>query len=288
MRADHHARALTALVVAAVAVGGVAAAAPASAAPRPDTERGATATIDTSTDASTVTSTDASTDSSTSTASRHTAHFPTGWLSAKTLVPRLSEAMLEAASLTTTTRTSDALGPIESVVDVDMPTSNSRIHLSLPEGPVELRTVDGRRYLQAPETEGMFYDATSEDTSRVRISVGVDPVRPVRALFGAIVDVRRSGAPVDLDGVTTQPYEVVVATARLQDGLGDLGAGIPRDQLPATVTLTYWVDEQDRLRRATSDIAGTPVEMLFTNWGADFGIEAPPQDQIAHLWPSTR
>jgi hypothetical protein len=165
--------------------------------------------------------------------------------------------------------------------------SNSRIRESLPEGQVEIRTVDGRRYLQSAATGDMFYLAKADDTLG-RLAVGVDPVRPVRALFGAIVDVHTTGAPVTLDGVTTQAYEVVVATARLQDGLGDLGAGIARDQLPPTVTLTFWIDQQDRLRRATSNIAGTPVEVLFTNWGADFGIAAPPQVDTSPEWPPVR
>ncbi|GIG21371.1 hypothetical protein Cch01nite_20950 [Cellulomonas chitinilytica] len=266
MPVSQRARALSALLVAAAAAAPIAAAAPASAAAGPDAGAG----------------------TSTTAPPRHVAHFPTGGLTAKNLVPRLAEAMLSAASLTMATRTSDALGPISCVVDVDMPSSNFLVRLTLPEGSVEVRSVDGQRYLQAPITEGMFYAAKAEDTTLTRIAVSVDPVRPVRALFGAVTSIRATGLPVDLEGVPSQAYEVVVATAKLQDGLGDLGAGIARDQLPPKVTLTFWIDEQDHLRRATSNIAGTPVEMLFTNWGFDFGIEAPPEEQIAHIWPSTR
>jgi hypothetical protein len=211
---------------------------------------------------------------------RQVAHPTWDVLTPQTLVPALASTMVDAGSLTWTTHTSDWMGPIENVVDVDMTTSNSRIRLTLPEGQTEIRSVDGHRFVQAPATRGKFYDVTLEDPGLVRITAGVDPVRPVRALFGAVVAVRPAGPRVDVDGVTTQPYDVVVATARLTDGLGDLAGGVPRDQLPSTVTLTYWVDQGNRLRRATANVAGTPVEMTFTNWGTDFGIAAPTKEEL--------
>ena len=91
-----------------------------------------------------------------------------------------------------------------------------------------------------------------------------------------------------LEGVPAQPYTVIVDTAHLQDGLGDLGAGVPREQLPPTITLTYWVDASARLLRATSDFAGFPVDMTFTGWGADLGIVAPPEDQQTSTLPGSK
>ncbi|MGY4645116.1 hypothetical protein [Cellulomonas sp. URHB0016] len=210
----------------------------------------------------------------------HVAHFTWDRLTPDNLVPTLARPMVEAGSLTWTTRTSDATGPIESVVDVDLTRSNTRVRLTLPEGEVEIRSVDGRRYVMSPVTEGQFVDVTTEDPGLVRLPVAVDPVRPVRALFGAVVDVHPAGRLVVVDGVMTQPYEVVVATAKLADSLGALGGGLTRDQLPPTVTLTYWVDQQNRLRRATSDVAGASVQTDLTNWGENFGIVAPTKAEI--------
>ena len=117
------------------------------------------------------------------------------------------------------------------------------------------------------------------------IAVSADPVRPVRAMFGAVLYVHTAGEPAVLEGVAAQPYTVIVDTALLQDGLGDVGAGVPREQLPPTVTLTFWVDASARLLRATSDFAGFPVDMTFTGWGADLGIVAPPEDQQTSTLP---
>jgi len=217
-----------------------------------------------------------------SAAARQPAHLTWEQLTPETLVPTLSESMLSARTLTWTTRTNGPAGPTEQVVDIDMVQSNNRVNVTLPEGPVEVRSVDGRRFVKAPGTKGKYFDDTKGDAGLPTVAVGVDPVRPLRALYGAVIAVRLAG-PIGVVGdVPAQPYEVVVATSRLTDGLGDLSGGVPREQLPATVSLTFWVDQQNRLLRATSNIAGTPVEMTFTNWGVDAGITAPTEQQITN------
>lgn len=215
-------------------------------------------------------------------ASTASAQPTAGALTTETLVPTLSDVMVAARSLTWTTTTTTPSGPDVDVVDVDMIQSNNRVRTAVPEGTVEVRSVDGRRFVKAPGTRGKFYDDTRGDSGLPTVAVGVDPVRAVRALYGAVIAVRPAGAPADVDGASAQPYDVVVATSRLTDGLGDLGGGVPREQLPTTVTLTYWIDQQNRLLRATSNVAGTPVEMTFTHWGADLGITAPTEDQMTN------
>ncbi|MBO9555307.1 hypothetical protein [Cellulomonas sp.] len=215
------------------------------------------------------------------------AHLTWEQLTPDTLVPRLSESMLAARSLTWTTRTTGPTGPVENVVDVDMVRSNNRVSATIPGGAVEVRSVDGRRFVRAPATHGKYFDDTKGDAGLPVPAVSVDPVRPVRALYGAVIAVRIAGPRTDVNGVPAQPYDVVVATSRLTDGLGDLGGGVPREQLPATVTLGFWVDQQNRLVKATSNIAGTPVEMTFTSWGADAGITAPTEDQLTNVLSGT-
>jgi len=211
---------------------------------------------------------------------------PVGQLTAQTLVPTLAEAMLHAGSLTTTTRTTVAGSVVENTVDIDMTACNTRLHVSLPDGVAEILTVDGRTFIQSPVTGGKYYAVLPDDRTWASLVLGTDPVRPVRALFGAVVSAAPSGEPVLLDGVPAQPYTVVVDTTRIRDGLGDLGAAVPRDQLPPTVTFTYWIDPDHRLRRATSELGGATVEMLFTNWGADFGLAAPVKEQLTLVSPA--
>ena len=38
-------------------------------------------------------------------------------------------------------------------------------------------------------------------------------------------------------------------------------------------------------RKMTMDMLGTTTEMLFTNWGGDVSVEAPPADQITTTAP---
>ncbi|GIG21370.1 hypothetical protein Cch01nite_20940 [Cellulomonas chitinilytica] len=204
-------------------------------------------------------------------------------LTPDTLVTTLSDVMLAARSLTWTTSTNGASGPTANVVDVDLVNSNNRVRVTVPEGSVEVRSVDGRRFVKAPGTKGKFYDDTLGTSGLAQPSVGVDPVRPLRALYGAVIAVRPAGTPADVNGTSAQPYEVVVATSRLTDGLGDLAGGVAADQLPPTVTLTFWVDQENRLLLAQSNVAGTPVEMAYTNWGADLGITAPAEQELTNV-----
>ena len=83
-----------------------------------------------------------------SAADPQSAHLAWEQLTPDTLVPRLSEAMLTARSLTWTTR---AAG-VENVVDVDLVRSNNRVTTTVAGGPVEVRSVDGRRYVKATGT----------------------------------------------------------------------------------------------------------------------------------------
>lgn len=203
-----------------------------------------------------------------------------GRLSATTFVNAVSEAMLDAGSVTTTTRSALGGTPLENVVDLDMSTSDARLHSTGPDGVYDVLAVDGRLYVKGGKTKGKFYPLPPDDTTYSGLTLSADPVRPIRALYGSIVTATQTGDPVDVGGVLAQEYDLVVDTTTLQDGLGDLAAGIPRDQLPPTVTLSYWVGDDDLVHRATADIAGNPIEILYSGWGADLVIPAPEPTQL--------
>ena len=51
-------------------------------------------------------------------------------------------------------------------------------------------------------------------------------------------------------------------------------------KLPATLTYRYCVGPDNRLRKVTTSVLGTTVDMTFSHWGAGAPVTAPSADQI--------
>jgi hypothetical protein len=217
---------------------------------------------------------------STSATPTSTAHASTARLAAKNIVLDMAEAMVDARTLTMTTRTTTNGKTATSVVDVDMKNSAVRVNLPGTKGRTEVWSVDGQTYVKVPATKGKFFIVAPTDTSYADVVHAADPVGPVRALYDAVVSATPSGGPVTMDGVAVQAYDIAIDTTKVTDGLGGLVNGVPAEQLPPTVTFTYWVDGENRAHRATSNASGVPVEIDYSNWGVDPSIAAPAADDL--------
>lgn len=152
-------------------------------------------------------------------------------------------------------------------------------------GNLEMRLVDKVFYLNGgPMTSNKFAEIDLNDPNNpLAKSFGpmidqMDPAKSVEALKGAISSVQKSGSPETIDGVRTQPYKVVIDTAKLTDSsmFGDTGTV----SLPDQLTFMYWVGPDNLPRKLTSDMGQATFEATFTKWGEDVTIEAPPASQI--------
>jgi len=155
--------------------------------------------------------------------------------------------------------------------------------------PFEMRLVGGQMYLNMGElTGGLFWQIDPTDTANpltasfAQQGSQSSAAEALEALVPAIVAVEASGAPEQIDGVSAQPYDIVVDTSKLAGQTAEQFAtaaevGI---EVPAQITYTYWVGEDQLPRRLVTDILGTQLEMTFSNWGGDVTIEAPPADQV--------
>ncbi|MDO9378224.1 MAG: LppX_LprAFG lipoprotein [Nocardioidaceae bacterium] len=154
-------------------------------------------------------------------------------------------------------------------------------------GAVEVRLVDGTLYTNlGPLSENKFATIDLDDPNNpLAKSFGgvvdqMDPSASLQALEGAITSFEKAGSPQEIDGVEAQPYAVVVDTAKAGKAAGTDVTGEAAGAVPAEVTATFWVGEDNLPRRVTSEVSGAKVQVDFTKWGEDVDVEAPPASQI--------
>lgn len=155
--------------------------------------------------------------------------------------------------------------------------------------PIEMRLVGGQMYINMGElTGGLFWQVDATDTSNpltasiAQSTSQSSAAESFAALVPALVSVEKSGPEEQIDGVSTQPYDVVVDTSKLAGQAAEQFASAAEAgvEIPAQITYTYWVAADQLPRKLTMDMLGSHIEMMFSNWGGDVVIEAPPADQV--------
>ena len=161
--------------------------------------------------------------------------------------------------------------------------------------PVEIRVVGGVVYANlGAGTGGLFWQVDPADSSALAyfMTQATDQASValrMSALKSAIVSVTPVGAPEEIDGVSSQPYEIVVDTTKMtgqaaeQFATAEARAGV---EVPDQFTYTYWVGTDKLLRKMTLEVMGGTTEMLFSHWGEPVTIEAPAADQITTTSPT--
>jgi hypothetical protein len=88
----------------------------------------------------------------------------------------------------------------------------------------------------------------------------------------ALTDVKHVGTET-VGGESMAKYELTMDTKSIPD-LPTEGA-----QLPETLTYTTWLDDQDRMRKVTFEIAGMTAVVTMDKFDEPVDITAPPADQ---------
>lgn len=168
---------------------------------------------------------------------------------------------------------------------------NIAMRMTMPEvGDMEVRFVGGIAYLKIAMLGEQFFQIDPNDASN-----------PLAADFGgmteqfdtglsgmeeAIASVEPAGAEETLDGVTVQPYTVVVDTTKLTgDAAAKLAEAEAVAELPATLTYTYWVGEDDLVRKVSYELMGMTTTLTFTNFGKGAPVTAPAPEQVTTEMP---
>lgn len=232
---------------------------------------------------------DSTEDPATEDSSSEDAASGSGDLTTENFAERLTAATVEAGSysIDMTTEAAGTSGTISADVELTDSTTNMAMTMDQQGMQMEIRVVDAIFYLNLGEvSNGMFVMVDPADESNPLaaqfsgIEEQLDPTASLEGFEGAFTSVEKVGEPVDVEGVQAQQYTVVVdttkVTGQLQEQAEAAGAALPPE-----LTYDYWVDDQDRMVRTTSEVAGATVDMTFSGWGEDFGITAPSEDEIS-------
>ncbi|HEY0189175.1 MAG TPA: hypothetical protein VGC67_16940 [Cellulomonas sp.] len=145
--------------------------------------------------------------------------------------------------------------------------------------PLDLRMVDSTLYVSdGSRTEGGFVavDPTDVTSSYVttyqQLADQTDTFLHLTMLDAGVLAVDAVGAPVTMDGVEVQQYDVVLDGAALAAAEGSI--------LPAEVTFTYWIDADHLWHRVTADVDGVTVTSTAHGWGEPVEIEAPAPEEL--------
>ena len=114
-----------------------------------------------------------------------------------------------------------------------------------------------------------------------------DPAK-LSEVFAKAVSVKATDKVETTDGVDTMMYKLSLPSAAITENLG-LPAEFTK-MMPKTIDYDVWVDEADRMRKMNMqmEVMGqkTTTEMVFSKYGEDVTIEAPPADQVTTKEPA--
>ena len=146
-----------------------------------------------------------------------------------------------------------------------------------------MRFVDQVLYMQVPgmTTPGKFIAIDPKDESSpmsksfAGLSDQMDPLSSVKQMQSAVTAADRVGTET-IDGESTDRYKVTVDTASMTKKAGEPAP----EGMPKSLTYNLWLDDDDLIRKMTSEVSGTSVEMLMSKWGEPVTVEKPAAGQI--------
>ncbi|MBJ7358562.1 hypothetical protein [Nocardioides sp.] len=148
----------------------------------------------------------------------------------------------------------------------------------------EVRVVAGSTYVTNPGPGKKWFVLSPADLEGAlgdQLDEQLDPAETFERFADAVLRATDHG-PEDVDGRSLTHYTSVVSTKGYL-GSSDPG-GAAASQLPDSMTQEWWFDTEGRIGRFSSeDALGDELVIVFTDWGGDVRIAAPPPGQVASL-----
>ncbi|WP_284292176.1 hypothetical protein [Luteimicrobium album] len=211
-----------------------------------------------------------------------------GDLTAENFAERTATAMRDAktAKISMTTTAAGQKISVEGAMKMTGSTPEATEKVTAAGKGFEIRMVDGLMYMNLGATsKNKWIKIDPSDTSNpLAVQFGstaqsTDLAAQVDQLKKAITSVKKIGAPATVDGVKAQEYDLVVDTAKVtgeaKEQLDAAGSAVPD-----SFTYKYWVDDKDLVRKVSTSVAGSDVEMKFSDWGAPVEVKAPAESEL--------
>jgi hypothetical protein len=145
--------------------------------------------------------------------------------------------------------------------------------------------VDGKFYLNFGKmTDGKYAKIDLKDKDNPlnkqfgQLLDQMDPSTAFKQYQAALKSFDKKGSPVEIDGVKTQPYRLVLDTSKLE-----VFKSLPAEaakSVPSTLSYVMYVGHDNLLRRVTYDVAGSKSQVDYSQWGEPVDIKAPAAGDV--------
>ncbi|MFD6090941.1 hypothetical protein ACFWGN_02340 [Oerskovia sp. NPDC060338] len=210
-------------------------------------------------------------------------------LTTENVVERLTAAHRAAGSvsLSTAVTMDDLLVGLTADVAFLDGTQDVRLVYDVPDTiQIDVRRVAATYYVGAGEASGNLFntidiaDPASETAPLGLIAAALDPTQSLVSLAPGITGLEKSGDPVVVDGVETQPYALTVDVTKLDTAAQEIIVG-DDGVLPTTMTVQLWVGADDLMRKHVTIVGAQNLEIAYTAWGTAPAVVAPAPEQVS-------
>ena len=142
---------------------------------------------------------------------------------------------------------------------------------------------DGTAYmsLAGVTPSGKFFEIPANSPVLESLNTGsLSPAESIKGFEAGLQEVEDLGSE-EIGGEPVEHYELTLDAAKTLAATGT--KEVPG--LPKTLTYDVWLDEQDRMRRATYELSGVEVVMDLTDWGKDITIDPPAKADLVEAPP---
>lgn len=167
-------------------------------------------------------------------------------------------------------RTSD--DPSEIVAEMTIPIDAAGTKMGM-------RVVDGKMYMQLPQTQGKWlvldnsipgFEGIEDNLSQIDV---LGTMNETKDNNSAIQKFTAEPNSETIDGVSTTKLTLVFDAKQYMDEKWDASIG-------DTVTMIYFVGPEDLIRRIIMELGPSVVTMNMSNWGEPLDVTAPSADEI--------
>lgn len=106
-----------------------------------------------------------------------------------------------------------------------------------------------------------------------------DPSKSLDVYQDSLKSFKKGGATKKLDGVDTQPYDLVLDMKKYLASTGADGAATGAASA-GDVKVKMFIGKDNLIRRTQTSFMGTDVTVDFSKWGEDVKVDKPSKDQV--------
>lgn len=153
-------------------------------------------------------------------------------------------------------------------------------------GSIEMLLVDRVMYMKMPGSAGKYYKMTMDEVTKISgqdLTQAMNPTAQLETMKSAVRQVTFVGEE-DVDGVETRHYKASIDTAGLTPTPSGAAGSPSSMSLPSQMPYDIWLDEENRTRKFTMEMAIQGMTVTYDGtldkFGEPVSIAAPAASQV--------